>query len=57
MSKRQVAKMVDNLYQKRRTNDRVMLCGVLSGKLAEGVDYPKKYPRCSNLYWTSCTAA
>ena len=41
MSKRQVAKMVDNLYQKRRTNDRVMLCGVLSGKLAEGVDYPE----------------
>ena len=41
MSKRQVAKMVDNLYQKRRTKDRVMLCGVLSGKLAEGVDYPE----------------
>ena len=41
MSKLQVAKMVDNLYRKRRTNDRVMLCGVLSGKLAEGVDYPE----------------
>ena len=41
MSKLQVAKMVENLYRKRRTNDRVMLCGVLSGKLAEGVDYPE----------------
>ncbi len=39
MSKRQIGDMVDNLYKKRRTNDRVLLCGVLSGKLAEGVDY------------------
>ncbi len=41
MSKRQVEGMVENLYRKRRTNDRIMLCGVLSGKLAEGVDYPE----------------
>jgi len=41
MSKRQVGEMVENLYRKRRTNDRIMLCGVLSGKLAEGVDYPE----------------
>ena len=41
MSKRQVGEMVENLFKKRRTNDRVMLCGVLSGKLAEGVDYPE----------------
>ena len=41
MSKRQVSEMVENLYRKRRTNDRIMLCGVLSGKLAEGVDYPE----------------
>ena len=41
MSKRQVEGMVENLYSKRRTNDRIMLCGVLSGKLAEGVDYPE----------------
>ena len=39
MSKRQIGDMVDNLYKQRRTNDRVFLCGVLSGKLAEGVDY------------------
>lgn len=41
MSKRQVGDLVDNLYRKRRTGDRVLLCGVLSGKLAEGVDYPE----------------
>jgi DNA excision repair protein ERCC-2 len=41
MSKRQVGNLVENLYRKRRTNDRVLLCGVLSGKLAEGVDYPE----------------
>jgi len=41
MSKRKVGEMVENLYRKRRTNDKVMLCGVLSGKLAEGVDYPE----------------
>ncbi len=40
MSKRLVGEMIENLYQNRRTNDRVLLCGVLSGKLAEGVDYP-----------------
>lgn len=41
MSKRQVGDMVEKLYRKRRTGDRVLLCGVLSGKLAEGVDYPE----------------
>ncbi|MEC8955405.1 MAG: ATP-dependent DNA helicase, partial [Candidatus Thermoplasmatota archaeon] len=41
MRKRLVGEMIENLYQNRRTNDRVLLCGVLSGKLAEGVDYPE----------------
>lgn len=40
MSKRRVAEMIQRLYQKRRLKEKVLLCGVLSGKLAEGVDYP-----------------
>jgi DNA excision repair protein ERCC-2 len=41
MSKRQVNEMIEKLYQKRRTKDRALLAGVLSGKMAEGVDYPE----------------
>jgi len=33
--------MIQRLYQRRRTKDRVLICGALSGKLAEGVDYPE----------------
>jgi len=40
MSKRQVGEMIQRLYQRRRLKEKVLLCGVLSGKLAEGVDYP-----------------
>ena len=41
MSKRDVGEMIQRLYQRRRTKDRVLICGALSGKLAEGVDYPE----------------
>ncbi|MBT3356979.1 MAG: ATP-dependent DNA helicase [Euryarchaeota archaeon] len=40
MSKRRVNGVVDKLEIRRRAGSRVLLAGVLSGKLAEGVDYP-----------------
>ena len=40
MSKRMVNGYVDDLHRERRNNRQVLLAGVLSGKLAEGVDYP-----------------
>ena len=40
MSKRMVNGYVDDLHRERRNKRQVLLAGVLSGKLAEGVDYP-----------------
>ena len=40
MSKRMVNGYVDDLHRERRSKRQVLLAGVLSGKLAEGVDYP-----------------
>ena len=40
MSKRMVNGYVDYLHTERRNKRQVLLAGVLSGKLAEGVDYP-----------------
>ena len=40
MSKRSVNGVVDDLQRERRNKRQVLLAGVLSGKLAEGVDYP-----------------
>ena len=40
MSKRSVNSIVDDLQKARRDKRQVLLAGVLSGKLAEGVDYP-----------------
>ena len=40
MSKSRVNGIVDELLNERRNQRQVLLAGVLSGKLAEGVDYP-----------------
>tara|TARA_B100001142_G_scaffold326367_1_gene381761 strand:+ start:314 stop:2344 length:2031 start_codon:yes stop_codon:yes gene_type:complete len=40
MSKSRVNGIVDELLNERRNHRQVLLVGVLSGKLAEGVDYP-----------------
>lgn len=40
MSKSRVNGIVDELLNERRNHRQVLLAGVLSGKLAEGVDYP-----------------
>ena len=40
MSKSRVNGIVDELLNERRNQEQVLLAGVLSGKLAEGVDYP-----------------
>jgi DNA excision repair protein ERCC-2 len=40
MSKSRVNGIVDELLNERRNHTQVLLAGVLSGKLAEGVDYP-----------------
>jgi DNA excision repair protein ERCC-2 len=40
MSKRRVNGVIDKLEIRRRAGSRILLAGVLSGKLAEGVDYP-----------------
>ena len=40
MSKSRVNGIVDELLNERRNKRQVLLAGVLSGKLAEGVDYP-----------------
>jgi len=40
MSKSRVNGIVDELLNERRNHRKVLLAGVLSGKLAEGVDYP-----------------
>lgn len=40
MSKSRVNGIVDELLDERRNQRKVLLAGVLSGKLAEGVDYP-----------------
>ncbi len=40
MSKRKITKILDELQEFRINKKQVLLAGVLSGKFAEGVDYP-----------------
>ena len=40
MSKNQISTILEELHKERRNKEQVLLAGVLSGKFAEGVDYP-----------------